>query len=88
MSEDKQFALPNSGDCEKISKVIGDISDTMAKIEAMNEYIKEAKAGLKEKYELPPKQITLMIKLFHSDTAEDYFSDTQVAEEFYDKMFA
>lgn len=85
--EVKDFLLPTAPDCEKISKVIEDISDTMVMIEAKRDYISEAKKALKEKYDIPAKQITLMIKLYHADNADSHFSEVQTSEEFYDKLF-
>lgn len=85
--EATDFLLPTVTDCEKISKVIEDISNTMVMIEAKREYITEAKKALKEKYDIPAKQVTLMIKLYHADNADTHFSDAQTSEEFYDRLF-
>lgn len=81
------FIIPTGPDCEKISKVIEDISDTMTMVEAKNDYIKEAKKALKEKYNVPAKQISLMIKLCHNSSADQYFAEAEDSEEFYDKLF-
>lgn len=81
------FIIPTGPDCEKIAKVIEDISDTMTIMEAKGDYIKEAKAVLKKKYNVPAKQITLMIKLCHNSSADKFFSDTEDSEVFYDKLF-
>ena len=81
------FIVPSSTDCIKISKVIEDISDTMTLMEAKRDYINEAKKALKEKYDIPAPQISLMVKLYHSDKADDHFAETQTSEEFYDMLF-
>lgn len=85
---ESQVIIPSSpSDREKIKAVITDINDCLVGIAAKKDYIKEAKAALKEKYELTPKSITLMIKLYNTDTATEHFAEQDELACLYEAIF-
>lgn len=74
-------------DLRKIGAVIKDICDQKLKIDAMNDYIKEAKKALKEDWDLPASAIGRLIKLYYEQSADEYFESQRELENLYDSLF-
>lgn len=73
-------ALPsNPADRTKIKNMIRTISDSMTRMDAERDAIKEVKKEMKELFELPPKQINKMAKAYHKNSFKE---EVQTAEEF------
>ena len=79
--------IPDSADAQKIAAVIKDIDDALMMIRAKQDYIKEAKKAMKEDYDLTPKSIALMIRLYHSQEANKHFEEQSELSELYDTLF-
>ena len=77
----------NPKDAERIAGVIKEISNSMTRIEGEREYIKEAKKSLKEDWDLPPKVINLMVKLYHQQNADEYFEEQDEISTLYSTLF-
>ena len=63
------------------------MSDTKTKIEAMNDYIKEAKKALKEDYDMPTSVVNTLLKLYHAQKANSYFEEQSEIEALYESVF-
>lgn len=74
-------------DLRKIGAVIKDICDQKLKIDAMSDYIKEAKKSLKEDWDLPASAISRLIKLYYDQSADEYFESQRELENLYDSLF-
>lgn len=84
----RTFDLPDTElDREKIAKIITDISDQMTLIEGHQSIIKESKEVLKDEFMLPAKVITAMIKLYHTQKAENFFDEVSDMEQLYAELF-
>jgi len=79
--------MPDTEDSKKVAGVIKEIDNALVMIQAKKDYIKEAKKALKEDYDLTPKSIQLMIKLFHAQGAEKHFDEQRDFEDLYDCLF-
>lgn len=77
----------NNDDYKDVAAVIDDICNTVHMIDAKREYIKEAKLALKEKYDLTPSEITLMVKLHTTQTATEHFHAQFELQELYGNIF-
>lgn len=83
----KVYIPSNPEDLKAIAGVIDDICNARTMIAAKNDYIKEAKKALKEKYKLDNKAISLMITLRDKENAEDYFETQDELHTLYQKLF-
>lgn len=74
-------------DIERISGVIRDMSDVKTKMEAMAEYLKDAKKALKEDFDMPLSVINTLFKLYHAQKANTYFEEQSEIEALYESLF-
>lgn len=81
------IVMPDKQDAERINKVIREIDNCLLQIQAHKDYIKEAKKALKDDYQLTPSAIALMIKLYHKNSAEEYFKTQEELNDLYDTIF-
>jgi hypothetical protein len=79
LSDEKEIA--------EFLSVIKDMSNIQTQIEAHQDYIKEAKTGLKENYEVPLKIINLVFKLYHTQKAREYFESQNDVRDLYETLF-
>lgn len=79
--------IPDKQDAERVAAVIKDIDNALMMIKAKQDYIKEAKKGLKEGYDLTPKSIALMIKLYHNQEADKHFQEQDELHDLYEALF-
>lgn len=79
--------FPDPNDEAKIAGVIKEISHAMEIIALKRGFISDAKKALKEDYELTPKSITNMIKLYHNQNADAYFEEQEELQELFDRVF-
>ncbi len=84
-----QIYIPsNPVDAKKIAAVIHDISNAMTMIEAQRDYIKESKKALKDDWDIPLDVIGTMIKLYHAQSSDEYFSKQDDLQALYDTLFS
>ena len=84
----KTFDLPTTkAELQQLSGMVREISNAMAIIESAREKIKDVKTTIKENFDLPPKAVSLMVKLYHSQTGQQYFEEQDDFELLYDKLF-
>lgn len=79
--------IPDKSDAERVAAVIKDIDNCLMMIKSKQDYIKEAKKGLKEDYDLTPASIALMIKLYHKQEADKHFQEQDELHILYNTLF-
>lgn len=66
------IVLSNPEDRKNVKLVLDEISNSMTRIEAEREYIKEAISDMADKYDLPKKILNRMARVYHKQN----FSET------------
>jgi len=84
MQESNRNLTPN--ELIRLKGVVKDISDLLSKIELYRASINDAKKALKDELELSSSDINLLVKLYHSDKASEYFDDQSELESLFDSM--
>jgi len=84
MAESNRNLTPN--ELIRLKGVVKDISDLLSKIELFRASISGAKKALKDELELAPSDISLLVKLYHSGKANEYFDEQSELETLFDSM--
>jgi hypothetical protein len=71
--------LSNPADREKLLKVLSECSNSMVRIDAEKDLIKEAIADTSKQLQIPKKLIAKMIKVYHK---QNYDEEVAVHEQF------
>lgn len=71
--------LSNPADREKLLKVLSECSNSMVRIDAEKDLIKEAIADTSKQLQIPKKLISKMIKVYHK---QNYDEEVAVHEQF------
>lgn len=79
--------IPTTDDAKDISKVIKEISNSMARAEGERTYQGEAKKQLAEDYGIDKKVIAQLVKIYHKQNAETQFAENEELQMIYDKCF-
>ena len=72
---------------EDLSKVMAEVVNAMIRIDAENEYIKEALKDLEEKYEIPTKILRAVAKTEKDDKYNEKAEQDELFHETYEKCF-
>lgn len=80
--------ITNPADRKRIKDALQEISNSMTRIEAERDLIKEVKAELFEEYKhhLTKKQIAKMARVFHRQNFEEEVTNHEQFEELYDQI--
>lgn len=76
----------NPTDRQTILDAIKEASLSLAKIEAEKEQIKAINDEIKEKFDIPPKLMNKLIKLYHKDAFVDFEQEVDDVKEAYDAI--
>jgi hypothetical protein len=71
--------ISNPADREKLLKVIREVSDSMARAQGEQEYIREAIADISKELQLPKKIVTKMAKVYFK---QNYDEEVAVQDQF------
>jgi len=71
--------ISNPADREKLLKIIRECSDSMTRMDAEKEYIKEAVGAISKELQLPKKLVAKMVKVYHK---QNYDEEVAVHEQF------
>jgi hypothetical protein len=71
--------LSNPADREKLLKVLSECSNSMVRIDAEKDLIKEAIADTSKQLQIPKKLIAKMVKVYHK---QNYDEEVAVHEQF------
>ena len=73
-------------DKKDILNVLKELSNSMTRIEAEREYIKEAVEAASEKFQLPKKQLRKMAKVYHKNTFADELTEMEEFQQLYESI--
>lgn len=77
----------NPEDRKRIRKVLGEISDSMTRIEAERNLISQTLDLLVEEYDIPKKTFSKLSKLNHKANADQEFAALDELETIYEEVF-
>lgn len=79
--------MPSSpNDRDKVKKAVLEICNSMTRIDAEKDLIREILNDLKETYELPPKYIRKVAAVHHKQTISEFVDETSEIEAIYDTL--
>jgi len=73
-------------DKNELRGVLQEISNSMTRMDAEKEYIKEAMAAASEKYQLNKKYLRKMAKVYHQNNFTDEVSDMEEFQKLYETI--
>lgn len=76
----------NSEDKKAIMKIVRDCSDSLIRIEAEREFIKEAIIGLNDKYEVDKKHIRKVINIYYKQNLSEVKHENSEVEDLYESL--
>lgn len=82
-----RFIIPSSPtDRKAVLDAIREADASLTRIDAEKEHIKEIVDMLKEKFELPPKQMRKVINAYHKQNLVDVTTAAEEVEELYESF--
>ena len=83
----KQIIIPSSpADREKIRRVLRTVSESMTRIEAEKDLIKEEIAALAEEFDIPKKFLNRMARTYHRQNFKDVVEEQDDFETLYETV--
>ena len=83
----KQVIIPsNPADREKIRRVMRTVSESMTRIEAEKDLIKDEIAALAEEFEIPKKFLNRMARTYHRQNFKDVVDEQEDFEKLYETI--
>ena len=83
-----EYVIPSTPeDRKRLAGMFREISNSLTRIEAERDLIKEIKANIKDEFELPTKVINLLAKLYHEQSKDEYFDEQSEIETLYESVF-
>ncbi len=79
-------SLSNPADRKAVHDALREISNSMTRIEAERDLIKETLNMLKDNYELPTKYTRKLAKIYHKQNFNEVKSEQADIEELYEKV--
>lgn len=81
--------LPSSPEDRKaIKSAIVEASDSLVRIDAEKDLIKDIKQGLKDKFDIPPKLASKLISIYHKQNYGEVAAEQEALEEAYETLLA
>jgi archaellum component FlaC len=82
-----QFAIPSSPeDLKKIEAALSEASDSLIRIEAERDHIKDIVENIKENFNIPKKHITKMIKVYHQNNFDEVTAEQNTFEVLFESV--
>jgi uncharacterized protein (DUF342 family) len=78
--------LSNPADRKGVYDAIVEISNSMTRIEAERDLISETLKEVKDKYELPPKYVRTLAKIYHKQNFQQVKDEQAEVEELYESL--
>ena len=76
-----------SEDKKALTKVIQDCSDSLIRMEAEREFIKEAIVGANDKYGVDKKHLRKVINIFYKQNLNEVKTENTEVEDLYDELY-
>jgi archaellum component FlaC len=85
----KTFIVPSDPkQCDAIKKAVVEISDSLTRIDAERDLIKDIVTTLAEEYELPKGAIKKMANIYHKNAFDETVAAADELQELYEKILA
>lgn len=81
-----QTSLSNPADRKGVYEALVEISNSMTRMEAERDLIKETLNMVKDKYELPPKYTRTLAKIYHKQNFQEVKSEQSEVETLYESI--
>ena len=81
-----QTSLSNPADRKGVYEAIVEISNSMTRMEAERDLIKETLNMVKDKYELPQKYTRTLAKIYHKQNFQEVKSEQSEVETLYESI--
>lgn len=78
--------LSNPADRKAIYDALREISNSMTRMEAERDLIKETLKAVKDQFELPPKYTRKLAKIYHKQNFQEIKAEQAEVEELYEKI--
>jgi DNA-binding transcriptional regulator GbsR (MarR family) len=78
--------LSNPADRKAIYDAIREISNSMTRMEAEKDLISETLKAVKDKFELPPKYVRTLAKIYHKQNFNQIKEEQAEVEELYESI--
>ena len=80
------MTISNEVDRKKIREALQECSNSLTRISAERDLIKEIAKDLSETYELPKKQVNKMIKVYHKQSFNEEIASQNEFEALYEEV--
>ena len=74
-------------DLKKISAAIKQASDSLTRVEAEKDFLKDVREAMKADYNLPPKMFNKLLKTYHKQNFPEETASAEEFQEMYEKVF-
>lgn len=78
--------ISSEEDRDKLLKVIKECSDSMTRMEAEKEYVKEAIGDISKQLQLPKRLVQKMVKVYHKQNYDEEVAVHDQFEELYETV--
>lgn len=83
------FIMPTSPDeIQSIQNAVKEASNSLLNTEAERDLIKNIKTDMKEKFGMPPKFFTRLVKTYHAQNFHEQVAQDEEFEDLYESLFA
>ncbi len=84
-----QFLMPKDPkDILAIQNAVKEASNSLLRTEAERDLIKEIKSDLKEKFQMPPKYFSRLVKTYHAQNFSEQLAQDEEFSILYESLFA
>lgn len=74
-------------DLKKINAAIKQASDSLTRVEAEKDFLKDVREAMKADYNLPPKMFNKLLKAYHKQNFPEETAQAEEFQEMYEKVF-
>ena len=78
--------LSNPADRKAVYDALREISNSMTRMEAERDLISETLKSVKDKFELPPKYVRTLAKIYHKQNINQYKEEQEEVEYLYEAV--
>jgi hypothetical protein len=78
--------LSNPADRKGVYDAVVEISNSMTRMEAERDLIRETLKEVKDKYELPPKYTRTLAKIYHKQNFNEVKAESSEVEDLYESL--
>lgn len=80
------MTISSPADRTKIKQMLGEISNSMTRMQAERDYIKEAIKEMSDQFQLPKKTLNKMAKVYHKQNFNEEVASHEEFEDLYETI--